>query len=63
MTKFELALVRAAAGRAGAAARWAGVERRQTTNVRIYREDAETIRAMPGTMAEAVRRLVRGGGD
>ena len=61
-TDSRLHDIRSAAGRAGAAARWAGVERHQTTNVRIYAEDAARLRTMPGTMAEAVRRLVRGGG-
>ena len=55
--------VRAAAGRAGAAARWAGVERRETTLVRIYSDDAARLKAMPGSIADAVRRLVRGCGD
>ena len=54
----QLSRVRAAAGRAGAAARWAGVERRETANVRIYREDVARLRAHPGTIAEVVHRLL-----
>ena len=59
----KLSKVRSAAGRKGAAARWAGVERKDTTKVRIYTEDADRLRAMPGSIADAVRRLVRGCGD
>ena len=53
-----LSRVRAAAGRAGAVARWAGVEREPTVKVRVYASDAERIKAMPGTSAEAVRALL-----
>ena len=52
--------VRSAAGRAGAKARWANVEREHTVQVRVYAADAEWLRAQGGTIAEAVRRL-RGG--
>ncbi|MBQ5795809.1 MAG: hypothetical protein IIW14_07450 [Kiritimatiellae bacterium] len=58
--RSQLSQVRAAAGRAGAAARWAGVERKPTEKVRIYAEDADRLRAMPGTMAEAVHRILGG---
>lgn len=54
----HISRVRAAAGRAGAAARWAGVEREPTVKVRVYTSDAERIKAMPGTSAEAVRALL-----
>lgn len=54
----KLSAIRAAAGRAGAAARWAGVEREPTTQVRVFASDAARIKAMPGTSAEAVRRLL-----
>ena len=49
--------VRSAAGRAGAKARWANVEREPTVLVRVYASDAEWLRAQGGTIAEAVRRL------
>lgn len=52
--------VRSAAGRAGAAARWDGVERVQTVQVRAYAADAERIRQMPGTSAEAIHALLEG---
>ncbi len=58
--RSKLSKVRAAAGRAGAAARWAGVDRKETEKVRIYAEDADRLRAMPGTMAEAVHRILGG---
>lgn len=58
MPKKNIHRIRAAAGRKGAAARWAGVERKETTKVRIYADDADRLRAMPGTMAEAVHRLM-----
>lgn len=50
--------VRAAAGRAGAAARWAGVEREPTVKVRVYASDAVRIKAIGGTTAQAVRTLL-----
>lgn len=52
--------IRAAAGRAGGVARWAGVEREKTVQVRVYASDAERLKAMPGTVAQAVRRLCGG---
>ena len=58
--RTKLSKVRAAAGRAGAAARWAGVDRKPTKKVRIYADDADRLRAMPGTMAEAVHRILGG---
>ena len=54
--KSKLSRVRAAAGRAGAAARWQG-ERERTTMVRVYAEDAAWLKSQPGTIAEVVRRL------
>lgn len=59
-TSENLHRVRSAAGRAGAKARWANVEREPTVQVRVYADDAEWLRAQGGTIAEAVRRL-RGG--
>lgn len=59
-TSENLHRVRSAAGRAGAKARWANVEREPTVQVRVYASDAEWLRAQGGTIAEAVRRL-RGG--
>lgn len=54
----SLSAIRAKAGRAGAAARWAGVEREPTTQIRVFTSDAARIRAMAGTSAEVVRRLL-----
>ena len=59
-TSENLHRVRSAAGKAGAKARWANVEREPTVQVRVYADDAEWLRAQGGTIAEAVRRL-RGG--
>ena len=56
-TSENLHRVRSAAGRAGAKARWANVEREPTVQVRVYAADAEWLRAQGGTIAEAVRRL------
>lgn len=53
-----LSRVRAAAGRAGAAARWAGVEREPTVKVRVYVSDAARIKAIGGTFAQAVHTLL-----
>ena len=50
--------VRSAAGRAGAASRWQGVERRPTVTVRVYPDDAAELRAMPGTVADVVHGLL-----
>ena len=55
--KSKLSRVRSAAGRAGAKARWANVEREPTVQVRVYAADAEWLRAQGGTIAETVRRL------
>lgn len=57
-TARHISLIRAEAGRKGASARWAGVEREPTVKVRVYMSDAERIKAMPGTSAEAVRALL-----
>lgn len=54
----KLSRVRAAAGRAGAVARWAGVEREPTVKLRVYVSDAERIKALGGTAAQAVRTLL-----
>jgi len=54
----NLSRVRSAAGRAGGIARWQGVEREPTTLIRVYVSDAERIRAMPGTSAQALRSLL-----
>ena len=58
--RSKLSKVRAAAGRKGAAARWAGVDREPTEKVRVFSSDAARLRAMPGTMAEAVHRILGG---
>ena len=58
--RTKLSKVRSAAGKAGAEARWAGVDRKPTEKVRIYADDADRLRAMPGTMAEAVHRILGG---
>jgi len=50
--------IRAEAGRKGAAARWAGVEREQTVKIRVYASDAVRLKGMPGTSAQAVRSLL-----
>ena len=60
MPRKNLSKVRAAAGRKGAASRWAGVERKPTEKIRVYTEDADRLRAMPGTMAEAVHKILGG---
>lgn len=54
----HIARVRSAAGRAGAASRWQGVERRPTSTVRVYTADAAALRAMPGTVADVVHGLL-----
>lgn len=54
----HLARVRSAAGKAGAAARWDGLERVQTVQVRAYASDAERIKQMPGTSADAIHALL-----
>lgn len=56
--KKHLSAVRAAAGRAGAAARWDAAPREPTVQVRVYASDAARIKAMPGTTAQAVRALL-----
>lgn len=53
-----LARVRSAAGKAGAAARWDGVERIKTVQVRAYAADAARLRQMPGTSADAIHALL-----
>ncbi len=58
--RSKLSRVRSAAGRAGAAARWGGVDREPTVQVRVYKSDAETLKARPGTAAENVRKLLEG---
>ena len=58
--KSKLSRVRSAAGRAGAIARWADVEREPTVQVRVYEADAERLKARPGTVAENVRKLLEG---
>lgn len=59
MTKTKISRIRAAAGRLGGKARWAGVEHKPTEKIRVYCEDADRLRAMPGTMAAAVHAAVR----
>ena len=52
--------VRSAAGRAGAVARWSAQDREQTCQIRVYKRDAEALKSMPGTVAQAVRALLEG---
>lgn len=49
--------VRAAAGRAGAAVRWANARREPTVQVREFADDADWLKSQDGTIAENVRRL------
>ena len=58
--KSKLSRIRSAAGRAGAAARWDGVEREPTVQVRVYAHDAAILKKRPGSIADAVRSLIRG---
>lgn len=48
----------AAYGRAGGIARWANVDREPTVQVRVYQSDADRLKQQPGTVAQAVRRLM-----
>ena len=57
-TLLNLSRVRSAAGRAGAASRWQGVERRPTVTVRVYPDDAAALRAMPGKPADIIHDLL-----
>lgn len=57
-TLLKLSRVRSAAGRAGAASRWQGVERRPTCTVRVYAADAAALRAMPGKPADIIHGLL-----
>lgn len=50
--------VRSEAGRAGGIARWANVEREPTVQVRVYQSDADRLKQQPGTVAQAVRRII-----
>lgn len=50
--------VRSEAGRAGGIARWANVEREPTVQVRVFASDADRLKSQPGTVAQAVRRLM-----
>ena len=54
----NLSRVRSAAGRAGAASRWQGVERKPTSTVRVYDADAAALRAMPGKTADIIHDLL-----
>lgn len=56
--RARISAIRAKAGKAGAAARWAGVEREQTVKIRVYASDAMRLKRMPGTSAQAVRSLL-----
>ena len=55
--RADIYRVRSAAGRAGAAVRWANARREPTVQVRVFAADAEWLRGWPGTIAEAVRAL------
>ena len=57
-TKRHIHRVRAAAGKAGAAARWANVDREPTVKIRVFTSDAARIKSMPGTSAQAVHALL-----
>ena len=48
----------AAYGRAGGLARWANVAREPTVLVRVFEADAAWLRTQPGTIAQAVRRII-----
>lgn len=58
--KSKLSRVRSAAGRAGAAARWHGVEREPTVKQRIFAADVERLKRHGPTIARAVRALLEG---
>ena len=49
--------VRSAAGRAGAQSRWQGESREPTVQVRVFADDADWLKAQPGTIAQAVRNI------
>lgn len=55
--RADIHRVRAAAGRAGAIARWANARREPTVQVRVFEADAEWLKVQDGTIAENVRRL------
>ena len=57
-SKPSLSDVRAAAGRAGAIARWSGATREKTVQVRVYERDAAALKKRARTTAEAVRELL-----
>lgn len=61
MQRKQLSQIRAAAGRAGAAARWAK-ERRPTRLIRVYVDDADRIAALAAaeevSASEIVTRLL-----
>lgn len=48
----------AAYGRAGGLARWANVKRELTVQVRVFEADAKWLGQQPGTIAQAVRRII-----
>ena len=58
--RSKLHRVRSEAGRAGGIARWANVEREPTVQVRVFASDADRLKRKPGTVAQAVRRLIDG---
>ena len=60
--KPSLSDVRAAAGRAGAVARWSGAAREKTVQVRVYERDAAALKQRARTTAEAVRGLLTAAG-
>ena len=57
MAKNYIHRVRSAAGMAGAISRWTNVKREPTVQVRVYADDAEWLKAQPGTIAQNVRKL------
>lgn len=56
--RADIHRVRSAAGRAGGIARWANVEREPTVQVRVFASDADRLKQQPGTVAQAVRRII-----
>ena len=63
MTNRKLHNVRSAAGKRGGVARWAGVEREPTVQVRAYKTDAEWLRRRAKTIPAAIRQLREASAD
>ena len=56
-SRADIHRVRSAAGRAGAQSRWANAYREPTVQVRVFVDDADWLKAQPGTIAQNVRNL------